>query len=518
MPEEKVKQQTFYDVASLDELEEGGLKTVTVGKRPVVLMRREGQLHALGAKCPHQGAPFGNGAYCKSRVHGDVLVCPWHKAAFSAETGEVVEPIAFEGLPRYPVEVVQGRIIVGIVPLPPSVPVPHQKDEHVLILGAGAAAASAIYTLRKGGFAGDITLIGDEKWAPYDRTTLSKSFLLAEPTRRRAPSLLPNNYYTRYNIKRVEGLVTAFDPQTKRAKLEDGTTYQGDHVLIATGGQPYQLDIPGITLEGVMSLHSQSDALLLAERITPEQSIVLIGGGLIGLEVASSLRQKGIGVTVVSNEAVPMEAQFGREIGTRLLQLHEDNSVAFISDAKVVQVYGEEKVEGIELDDGMRLPCSHVLVATGVRPRSDFVTGLPQGPEKSILVDGAMQAVPGVYAAGDVSALKRNGKMWRIDHWRHAQIQGRIAAQSIMGLSLEEVPIPWFWTQQFGKKIEYLGWGEGFDQVMLEGSLEDFKFLAIYTLNNRIVGVSGAGRAADVARAAFDFESFTQEKASSVSV
>ncbi|GBQ07581.1 FAD-dependent oxidoreductase [Saccharibacter floricola] len=513
---DRAEQQSFHDVASLEEIKEDGLKIVTIGKRSIVLMRREGRIHALGGKCPHKGAPLNKGAYCKSASHGDVLVCPWHKAVFSAETGKVVEPIAFEDLPRYPVEIVQGRIIVGARPLPSAPAVARQEGEHVLVLGGGAAAASVVYTLRHEGFAGKITIIGDEEWAPYDRTMLSKSFLLAEPSRRQAPDILDKNYYIRHNITRLQGRVTALDHHTKTVTLEDGQTLQGDHIVIATGSRPRSPDIAGIERDGVMGLHSQADALKMAEEITPDQPVILIGGGLIGLEVASSLRQKGVGVTIITNEGVPMEAQLGREIGLRLHQLHEENSVAFISDAQVTRIYGEGRVEGVELDDGMRLPCRHVLIATGVQPQSDYVRDSLKGPEGSVLVDEAMRAAPGVYAAGDVAAVTKDGRVWRVEHWRHAQVQGRIAAQAIMGFPVEKMPVPWFWTQQFGKKIEWLGWGEAFDHVLIEGALEDFKFLATYRSNNRVVALSGAGRATEMARAAVSFDEFAEKEAPSV--
>ncbi|MXV44034.1 FAD-dependent oxidoreductase [Saccharibacter sp. 17.LH.SD] len=510
-------QQSFHDVASVDEIEEGRVKAVTVGKHNVVLMRHGDTLHALGGRCPHKGAPLGRGAYCKSATYGAVLVCPWHKAVFSAETGAVVEPIAFEALPRYPVEVVQGRVIVGEVPIsiPVSPPSLSQGDDaHVVILGGGAAAASAIYTFGVEGFSGKITLIGDEESAPYDRTMLSKSFLLGDPSRTRAPLLLQEGYYRKHNIERLHGRVVSLDHQERRVTLEDGRSIQGSHILVATGGRPRGIDIPGATLDGVMSLHNQADALQIAEKVSPDQTVVLVGGGLIGLEVASSLRQKGVGVIVVMGEPIPMEAQLGREVGIRLLQLHEENSVAFISDAQITEIYGRERVEGVTLDDGTSLPCTHVVVATGVRPQSDFVDGLPQGPEGSLLTNETMCVSPGIYAAGDVSALKSRGHIWRIEHWRHAQAQGRIAARSIMGLTPGKVPVPWFWTQQFGRKIEYLGWGEPFDHVMVEGDLREFNFFATYVLRDRVVALAGSGYASQMARAAVDFEQFVKQEVS----
>ncbi|QHI95290.1 FAD-dependent oxidoreductase [Aristophania vespae] len=508
---DSVEGQTFHDVAALNSLEEGKIHPLSVAGHAIVLVRRGDEVQALGGRCPHKGAPIDQGALCHTKANGDVLVCPWHKAVFSAATGELVEPIAFAPLPTYPVEVIQGRVLVGIRPKELPQPAPIKKDESVLIIGGGGAAASAIYTLRQGGYAGKITMISREKILPYNRTALSKTVILSDPEKLKLPFLLDESYYQQNNIEVIYDTVVAFDPATHIATLKDGSTKRGDNVILAMGAKPNQLDVPGADLEGVMTLRNLKEAQHMAEVIKPEDVVVLVGGGFICLEVASALRQKGVGVTVILAESVPMESQFGRELGLMLLHLHEENSVAFIRDSKLVKIHGDSKVNAIELDDGTVIPCSHVLSAVGVTPDSDFIEGLPKDNDGSLIVNDEMKLTDKIYAVGDVSAMHRNGRNCRFEHWRHAQIQGRIAAKSIMGAPLDGVPTPWFWTQQFGKKLEYLGWGEPFDRVIIEGDMRKYDFIATFRAKERIVGIVSSGRAAAMAEAAVNYDQFIED-------
>ena len=501
----------FRDLVAFKDLEEGQIASFSIEGTSVVLVKDGEEVHALGGKCPHKEAPMEQGAFCKTKK-GSVLVCPWHKAVFDAVDGSLVEPLALEPLPRYPVEIVDGRVLVGTSPMKRDVPSARQEDETVLILGAGAAGLMAAVTLRQEGFAGKITMVTEEKHRPYDRTALSKTVLLSDPEKAHAPSLRSESFYGQHRIGLKHATIQTFDPATKTAELSDGTSVSGDHVLIATGARSKRLDIPGADLKRVFTLHREQDAEEIARVIDPDQAVTIIGASFIGLEVASCLRQRGVGVTVIASTDVPMEKHFGREIGTRLRQLHEENGVAFISDAKVVKIYGEKKAEGVELEDGMKLPASFILAGIGVTPATGFVQGLDRDEDGAIVVDHLMRAAPGVYAAGDASAILHEGKPRRIEHWRHAQVQGRIAAMAMMGHDTSHMPTPWFWTQQFGKKIELLGWGESFDNVSLEGDIKGFSFLATYLKDGKPVALAGAGHAYDMARAAVDFEGFVQEK------
>ena len=503
----------FRDVVALDVLEDGQISSFNIKGTPIVLIRDGEQVHALGGKCPHKEAPLDQGAFCRNEGGGGVLVCPWHKAVFDVVDGALQEPVALDNLPRYPVNIIEGRVLVGTEPVSRVDPPARQAQESVLILGAGAAGVTAATTLRLHGFAGSITLVSEETELPYDRTALSKTVLVSDPDKAHAPPLRNKEFYENNRITRVTGHVVSFDPVSKIASLEGGQELRGDHVLIATGARIQRPDIPGVDMKNVFTLHREEDAEKIASILKPEHAITIIGGGFIGLEVASSLRQRGVGVTIVSRSAVPMEKQFGREVGLRLLQLHEENGVAFICDSMVAKIYGDQHAQGVELEDGMRLPSAFVLVGVGVKPETGYVRGLERDEDGAIVVDETMKAAPGVYAAGDSSALRHNGGLHRIEHWRHAQVQGRIAALSILGEAPSSIPTPWFWTQQFGKKIERLGWDEAFETVHLEGDLKGFSFLATYVAaDGRPVALAGAGHAYDLARAAMDFDGFLAER------
>ncbi len=513
---QELPDHTLYDVAALEDIIEGEVLPVTLKGQPIALVRRGGEVHALGGRCPHKGAKFRGRVHCKSPVHGDVIVCPWHKGVFGVNDGRVKEPVSFAPLPVFPVRVVEGRVLVGVTPFTRKAPTAKMEDSSVLVIGGGAAAASALYTLRDEGFAGKITLIGDEGIPPYDRTALSKGIFLGDPEKVQASLLLNENFYAEHDVVRINGSVKSLNKRARSVLLEDGRSFSAENLLIATGSRPILPEIPGVQLEGVLTLHTQQDAQRIAREITGDQAVILIGNGLTTLETASALRQKGAGVTVIMPDIpVPLEDQWGREVGQTLLKLHTDNGVAFINDASVKEIYGTESVEGVELSDGMKLPCSHVLVSVGNEANCDFMRLDKNAEIKGIAVDEDMKVQAGVYAAGDVAVIRRGGVSCRVEHWRPAQTQGRLAARSILGLPKQAMPMPWYWTQQFGKKIEYLGWGDSFDRVFIEGTLSNFDFMAVYLKGSKVVALVSAGRAADMARAAVDFDTFVAKEINS---
>jgi len=496
----------FHDVMAVSDLEAGKMHPVSIGELALVLVRDDEEVRAFEGKCPHKGAPMEQGALCRS-VHGeDVLVCPWHKAVFSALDGALLEPLALDPLKRYRVEVRDGRVLVAGDALPEEKTTAFGGDERVLILGAGAAGVAAAADLRERGFAGAITLVSDEEALPYDRTALSKMTIAKDDPKASPPPLRPADFYDAQGIERVVGRIVAFDVRTRRVELEGGRDLTGDRVLIATGSRAKGLDVPGGDLRNVVTLRSRADAQGLIASVTPEENVVIVGASFIALEAASALRQRGTGVTVLSRGEVPFEKQFGREVGMRMRRLHEENGVAFLAGAKIARIDGEEQVSGVTLEDGTVLGAGLVLVGVGAEPNVGFVKGVALAEDGGVPVDAAMRVADGVYAAGDIASMAHGGGRRRIEHWRTAQAQARVAVTAMLEGDAQVLPMPWFWTQQCGKKLEYLGWQEGFDTVDVEGSVEDFDFLARLHKDGRVVGLVSAGRAAVMARAAVDFE------------
>jgi NADPH-dependent 2,4-dienoyl-CoA reductase/sulfur reductase-like enzyme len=228
----------------------------------------------------------------------------------------------------------------------------------------------------------------------------------------------------------------------------------------------------------------------------------VIGAGFIGMEVAASLRQQGLAVTVVASSQVPFEQVLGREVGAWLQQVHEAQGVTFRLGTKAQAIKGADAVEAVVLDDGETLPADLVVVGIGVTPATDFVDAslLDEG-DRSISVDACLQAAPNVYAAGDIAQYPDpwTNQPVRIEHWRLALQQGRTAAQNMLGESVPFQAVPFFWTGQYDLKLRYVGHAGTWDEVVIHGSLADQRFLAFYLQGERIAAVAGVGRDRDIA-------------------
>lgn len=497
----------WTDVLSLNELEDGVITPVSIGDKALVLYRSGEEVRAFDGKCPHKGAPMEQGVACKSR-EGDVqLVCPWHKASFSAETGRLIEPPALDPLARYPVELHDGRVLVGKVAIKRDAPAPMREHEVVAIIGAGAAAIAATSTLREEGYAGRILLISPEEDLPYDRTALSK-MTLANPDPEAAPPVLrPESWYIEQRIERVMDRVIKLDTESRTITLEQCVTLTPDHVLLASGSRAKTLDLPGSRLPGVHSLRSAHDVREIASKVTENTTVVVIGSGFIGMEAAAVLRKRGAGVTVLSRSELPFQNQLGREIGTEMRSLHEGKGVAFIPFCGVKAINGKEHVESVTLDDDSRITADLVIVGIGAEPVLDYLPAHALSDNGGVEVDQAMRVAPHIYAAGDIASVTHRGAQYRIEHWRTAQCQARIAARTMLGLPGGTLTTPWFWTQQYDRKIEYLGWPRSFDHVEIAGEASRFDFTARYAdEKGKIIGMATAGRPKEMGKAAVTFD------------
>jgi NADPH-dependent 2,4-dienoyl-CoA reductase/sulfur reductase-like enzyme len=221
---------------------------------------------------------------------------------------------------------------------------------------------------------------------------------------------------------------------------------------------------------------------------------VVIGSSFIGLEVASGLREQQAEVTVVSPEEVPFTKQFGTEIGRMFKSLHEANGVRFLGGTQVARLEGSDNVSAVVLDNGNRLPADVVIVGVGVRPATDFIEGVRKNKDGGIIVDASMKAVEGLYVAGDAAAFPLAGKSIRIEHWRVAQQQGRIAAHNMLGGDEGYAGVPFFWTYHFGKRFEYLGHAEEWDETVIQGSLETQDFVAFLVRGGMVAAVVACQR------------------------
>lgn len=461
--------------------EDRGLE-VKIGDCKIVLLRAAGELRAFQGECPHAGAPLADGALCHGR-----LICPWHKAAFRAEDGALCEPPALDSLKRYPLEVRGDEVWVDDQPIAdPHIP-PADDTRTFVIVGAGAAGTACAAALREKGFGGRIKMIDREPDAGYDRTVLSKFVLAGEMSPEETPPLRDEDFYKEQRIERIQGEISSLDAAAKTLHLRDGQTVNYDAAVLATGGEPNPLELPGADLPQVFLLRSKAQAEQIMNAAAPDQRAVIIGDSFIALECASALRQHGLDVTVLARHAVPFAAQFGDAVGKAIRALHEENGVKFVTEHEAQEITGSGKVEAVLLDNGLRLSADLVVAGVGVHPATEAFASLPREKDQSLRVDDGMRVAEGLWAIGDIATFPLSGQPQRIEHWRLAQQHARIAAANMLGGNEHYLDVPFFWTWHFGKNYEYLGHAEQWDEVEFMGEPEQPPFIGLSGKNGIVV-------------------------------
>jgi len=482
----------WHKTVAADQLEEGKPLGARAGARAVLLTRSEGRICAMGGKCSHYGGPLEKG-----RLHGHVVTCPWHTARFDVPSGRALAPPALDDLPRYETKVEAGVVFVRKVRAE-TLSAPRGKDDTtVLILGAGAGGVNAALALRRNGFAGKVIMATAEADLPYDRPALSKGFMAGE-TARAELVLQPASAYSRLDIEILgEHRATGLDRKRKTVTFSNRHKVRYDKLLLATGGKPRVPAIKGARRRGVFVLRSLRDADAIIDALSGAETAAVIGGSFLGLEVASSLRSRGLEVHVVAPETVLMSRVFGAEIGAFLKRKHEENGVVFHLGKTAAEISGGRKVGGVVLSDGSRVGAQVVVAGIGVVPAVGYL-------EKSgLLVNGVVPVDagfrtrdPDVFAVGDIALVPDplTGEARRVEHWVEAERQGRHAALGLAGVEEPFREIPFFWTNQAGVSIKYAGYAGSFDRVVLRGDLEGGKALAGYYREGALRAVANLGR------------------------
>ncbi|HEX8350792.1 MAG TPA: FAD-dependent oxidoreductase, partial [Hymenobacter sp.] len=511
---------TEINLASLAALQEGELGAFPTSNEgpPVLLARYEGMYQAFAAHCPHYGAPLEKGKIVEGRI-----VCPWHHACFRVADGGLCEPPALDNLPTFPVREADGRVWVTLYSNPPAsvgdaeaTPTaevgglaPHlvaatHVDERVFVLvGAGAAGEFAAQTLREEGFTGRLIMLTADEHAPYDRTKLSKGYLAGKAKPENLPLRQPG-FYEQYRIELLtRARVTGLDRDKQEIQLENQPPVFFDKLLLAPGGTPRSLGaLPGKELPGVQLLRTQADADALRQVAEKARQVVIVGASFIGMEVASNLVSAERRVTVVAQGKEPFERVLGPKIGAMFRALHQEHGVAFAAGAEVAELVGDKAgVTGVRLKTGQLLPADLVVLGVGVRPATDFLqSAFTLEKDGGLRVDEHLQAAPGIYAAGDIARfpLAATGSPTRIEHWRLAQQQGRVAALNMLGRQEKYNAAPFFWTQQYGKSLRYAGHAEQWDDILYHGEVAKQDFLALYVHKNQIVAAATMNRDADM--------------------
>ena len=497
-------------VSSRSELPAGSRKTVKAGEVEILLVHtNEGELYAVEAKCPHAGAPLEKGAVCNGR-----LICPWHMGTFELATGALVEPPPLRSLKKYRVQVEGDAILVD--PEPVNAPSLANHDDqspaepvgagrHFVTIGGGAAATAAVCTLRQAGFGGNITVIDPVATEPVDRTNLSKMVLAGKKPFDSLP-LWSSQEQSKLRVDRIQARVTALDGTLGTLQTEDGRELHFDAALLAPGGKPRKLGIPGEDAAHVFTIRHQHDVEAISTALGEDakgKQVVLIGDSFIAFEAASALTTRGLQATVVCRAAEPFSKKFGEKPAEAILALHHAGGVTLKPEAETKEI----TAEGVTLTTGEALPADIVIIAIGVAVQTDFEHGLQLEKDGGVPVTETLQAAPKLWVGGDAASV--NGT--RIEHWRLAEQHGRTAAAGMLRRpGAQATPhgetfhgVPFFWTAHFGKRFGYVGHATEWDELQIDGEVANEKgepsFLAYYVKANAVKAVFGCGKDAAMA-------------------
>ncbi|MEO8336936.1 MAG: FAD-dependent oxidoreductase [bacterium] len=476
------------------DLADGAMLTGHANGKAVLIARQGGDVFAIGSTCTHYGGPLGDGL-----LVGDTVRCPWHHACFSLRTGEALRAPALKPVARWNVEQRDGKIFVtGEVE--PDELIAEQKTidaatapTSVVIVGAGAAGNAAAEMLRREGYEGPVTMITAEDGMPYDRPNLSKDYLAGNAPEEWIPLRTPE-FYEAHEIEMVRARhVIELDTNAKHVVLDDGTTREFGALLLATGAEPIHLPTPSAAGSRVYYLRSLDDSRAIIAATKDARSVVVIGGSFIGLEVAASLRTRGLDVHVVAPESRPLERILGAELGDFVRGLHEAKGVVFHLGHTAKQI----DVGSVTLDDDSTIAADFVVIGVGVRPRDELASKAGLAIEKGVVVNEYLEtSVAGIYAAGDIARYPDaiSGARIRVEHWVVAERQGQVAAKNILGQRAKFDYAPFFWSQHYDQAISYVGHAEKWDAVDIDGAVADGNCVVRYVAGGKVLAVATVGR------------------------
>jgi len=482
---ERANRPDFAAGVDADAVPASGLLLGRVGDDDVVLARAGGDVFAVGAHCTHYHGPLAEGL-----IVDETLRCPWHHACFSLRTGEPRAP-ALDPIPCWQVERQGNRIFVRekLNAKPHGGRSGDRHPSSVVIVGGGAAGYACADMLRREGYDGPIAMISADESVPYDRPNLSKDYLAGTAQEDWIP-LRGHDFYREQQIDLVLGTrVTDVRVGDRKVLLENGSERPFETLLIATGADPVRLPIPGADVSRVYYLRTFADSRALVERAGGAKRVVVIGASFIGLEVAASLRHRGIAVDVVAPESRPLERVMGPEMGNFIQSLHESQGVVFHLGQTVARMDGST----LTLSSGTRVDADFVAVGVGVRPALALAEKMGLTLDRGIAVNEYLEtSVPGIFAGGDVARWpdSRSGEKIRVEHWVVAERQGQTVARNMLGRRQRFDAVPFFWSQHYDVAINYVGHAEQWDSVQIDGSFNDRDCAVSYSKSGRVLAVA----------------------------
>jgi 3-phenylpropionate/trans-cinnamate dioxygenase ferredoxin reductase component len=368
----------------------------------------------------------------------------------------------------------------------------------MVIVGGGMAGGNAARTLRAEGYDGPVTIIGDEPGVPFGRPPLSKTYLRGEEDLT-GWLVEPAEWYPKNGIERIHAFVRRIDTDKRRVELDPADTIDYRKLLIATGGRNRRPQIPGADLEGVHQLRTVADCDAIKRAARAGAHALVVGMGFIGSEVAASLRQLGVAVTTVFPGKFPLASVMGPEMGEVMAAIHTGAGVNLIAGEAVERLEGSSRVERAVLKSGRTVDCDLVIVAVGIEPNTEVVTGTEVAVDNGVLVDASCRTnVPDVFAAGDVANHLHPlfGRI-RVEHYNNAEKQGTAVARSMLGSNAPYNYLYTFWSDQYEDKLEYVGHASKWDQFVIRGSLAERKLVGFYLDGGVLRAAVGLNRGGD---------------------
>lgn len=472
----------------------------------VLLVKVGDKTHAMGPKCTHYGAPLKNGILTPDGR----LTCPWHGACFNVTSGDVEDAPALDPLAKFEIVEKSGAVFIKgdqnqikAGRRSPNIQCSAQGQEKVVIVGGGSGSIGAIQALREQGNTFPVTLISREPYLPIDRTKLSKA-LLADASKLQWRS---QEWFDSASVQTVQDEVSVVDFSKKTVSTKSGKSYPYTKLILATGGNPRALPLPGFKdLSNIFLLRTIPDVQAILSAIGEEKgkNIVVVGSSFIGMEVSNALSSNH-NVSIIGMESTPLERVMGAEVGKIFQSTLSKSGVKFYMSASVDSAKpspsSPSKVGSVNLKDGTSLPADLVILGVGVSPATEF---LKSNPAVSLEKDGSLRTdesfrvpnLPDVYAIGDIATYPYHGPggsgtPTRIEHWNVAQNAGRSVARSITSASVKPKPfIPVFWSA-LGSQLRYCGnTPNGWDDLVLQGKPDEGKFAAFYAKGDTVVAVA----------------------------
>ncbi|HEV7357525.1 MAG TPA: FAD-dependent oxidoreductase [Steroidobacteraceae bacterium] len=488
------------------DIPDGGIVSGRIDSEEAILVRRGEQYFAVGAQCTHY-----HGALAQGLVVDDTVRCPLHHACFSLRTGAALRAPALDPIACWRVEQTAGKVFVRErlpEPLSPAASAVSTGSvpPSVTIIGGGAAGLAAADALRREGYSGAIIIISADSFAPYDRPNLSKDFLMGTAPAEWIPLRGPEYYSDRKIDLVLDARVQSLDLKQRTMQLESGRKIDFHVLLLATGADPVRLAIPVSGDAKLLYLRSFDDSRAIVASAAGAKRVVVVGASFIGLEVAASLRHRGIEVHVVGPERVLFERVLGAQLGALVREVHESHDVVFHLGTSVAHIDGKR----VSLSDGVRLEADFVVLGVGVRPSIKLAEQAGLAIDRGVVVDEYLEtSAKGVFAAGDIARWPdpHTGDRIRVEHWVVAERQGQVAALNILARRQRFDAVPFFWSQHYDLTVNYVGHAETWDAVEIEGSLATRDCAVTYKRGGRILAVATISRDLKSLKAERDLES-----------